>query len=115
MKSGHTGSNTPSSHLPSLERRSIEKINELKGGSRQGDEAVAFAFKARYEIVQLFQRRGNEGRYLAGIAVRNPAKSDVVRQHEIVSSHEVKSPANLSRTVVVAERRVNQHEIMARI
>jgi|SRR5580692_3990911 hypothetical protein len=51
----------------------------------------------------------------AGIAVRNPAKSDVVRQNEIVSSHEVKGPANLSRTVVVAEQWVNQHEIMARI
>src|ERR1700732_3169486 len=39
----------------------------------------------------------------------------VVRQNEIVSSHEVKSPANLSRPVVVAAQWVNQHEIMARI
>jgi hypothetical protein len=36
----------------------------------------------------------------------------VVRQHEIVSSHEVKSRANLSRPVVVAAQWVNQHEIM---
>src|ERR1700722_15898864 len=39
----------------------------------------------------------------------------VVRQNEIVSSHEVKSRANLSRPVVVAAQWVNQHEIMARI
>jgi hypothetical protein len=36
----------------------------------------------------------------------------VVRQNEIVSSHEVKSRANLSRPVVVAAQWVNQHEIM---
>ena len=38
--------------------------------------------------------------------------SVVVRQNEIVSSHEVKSRANLSRPVVVAAQWVNQHEIM---
>jgi hypothetical protein len=38
--------------------------------------------------------------------------SPVVRQNEIVSSHEVKSRANLSRPVVVAAQWVNQHEIM---
>jgi hypothetical protein len=36
----------------------------------------------------------------------------VVRQNEIVSSHEVKSRANLSRPVVVAAQWVNLHEIM---
>ena len=44
-----------------------------------------------------------------------PVLMGVVRQNEIVSSHEVKSPANLSRPVVVAAQWVNQHEIMARI
>jgi|SRR6202035_3442780 hypothetical protein len=39
----------------------------------------------------------------------------VVRQNDIVSSHEVKSRANLSRPVVVAAQWVNQHDIMARI
>ena len=38
--------------------------------------------------------------------------SIVVRQNEIVSSHEVKSRANLSRPVVVAAQWVIQHEIM---
>ena len=36
----------------------------------------------------------------------------VVPQSEIVSSHEVKSRANLSRPVVVAAQWVIQHEIM---
>ena len=52
----------------------------------------------------------------AGLALNFPHTSlfiqVVVRQNEIVSSHEVKSRANLSRPVVVAAQWVNQHQIM---
>jgi hypothetical protein len=48
-----------------------------------------------------------------GVVIGNVrAAMGVVRQNEIVSSHGVKSRANLSRPVVVAAQWVNQHEIM---
>ena len=94
----------PSIMLPRGAEKACGKLKGLPTSNRRSKTMRSLAYYRR--------RQKPPSSTSCATSLPPPFLATVVRQNEIVSSHEVKSRANLSRPVVVAAQWVNQHEIM---